>query len=267
MENGVSGAQLDLFDGSSTAPAAPSQPAAEPRVDVQGLGDAELIDALLQAGLHECLAIVHEIARRRMASAAPALAALCLRHAGFGRSGVVPEQKDAIEALGVIGGREASRALARLIDRGAFEGPVLKVALQEAVWLASPLPEPLVTNLLRADDPGVRAAAARCVRTWPKCAPALIDLLQDLHEDVRLAAACALGRIGDGAARPALLRALRQQPSREVVEAVAGIPDEEVLVLLGRTAQTRQDLAGLIREVLDGVDHPLAAKIEARIGR
>ena len=139
--------------------------------------------------------------------------------------------------LGVIGGREASQALARLIDRGAFEGPVLKVALQEAVRLASPLPEPLVTNLLRADDPGVRAASARCVRRWPKCAPSLIDLLQDLHEDVRLAAACALGRIGNGAARPGLLRALRQQPSREVVEAIAGIADQEVLVLLGRTAE------------------------------
>ena len=227
-----SGAQLDLFDGSSTSPAAATQPEAKPRVDVEELGDVELIDALPQAGLHKYLAIVHEIARRRLASGAPALAALCLRHAGFGRSRVTREQKAAIEALGIIGGREASQALARLIDRGAFEGPGLKVALEEAIRLASPLPEPLVTNLLRADDPDLRAAAARCVRTWPKCAPSL-----DLHEDVRLAAACALGRIGIGAARPALLKALREQPSREVVEAIAGVPDEEVLVLLGRTAR------------------------------
>jgi hypothetical protein len=211
------------------------------------------------------LPIVQEIARRRLASGAPALAALCLRHAGFGRSRVIPEQRAAIEALGVIGGRGASQALARLIERGAFEGPGLKVALQEAVRLASPLPEPLVTKLLRADDPDVRAAAARCVRTWPNCAPLLIELLDDLHQDVRLAAACALGRIGIGAARPAVLNALREQPSREVVEAIAGIPDEEVLVLLGRTAETRRDLAGLIRTVLDSIDHPLAAKIEARI--
>jgi len=264
-ENGVSGAQLDLFEESSTAPAAATQPAAEPRVDVEALSDAQLIGALSQAGLRESLTLVHEIARRRLASGVPALAALCLRHKGFGRSRVIPEQKDAIEALGIIGGREASQALARLIDRGAFEGPGLKIAVQEAVRLASPLPEPLVTNLLGADDPDIRAAAARCVRTWPKCAPLLIELLQDLHEDVRLAAACALGRIGIGAGRPLLLNALRKQPSRDVVEAIAGVPDEEVLVLLGRTAETRQDLAGLIGEVLEDTDDPLAAKIAARI--
>jgi hypothetical protein len=93
----------------------------------------------------------------------------------------------------------------------------------------------------------------------------LIELLQDLHEDVRLAAACALGRIGIGAGRALLLNALRKQPSRDVVEAIAGVPDEEALVLLGRTAETRQDLAGLIGDVLEDTDDPLAAKIAARI--
>jgi HEAT repeat protein len=261
----VSSAQLDLFDGSSTMPAAAVQPAAALHVDAGALGDAELVDALPRAGLRESVAIVHEIARRRLVSGVPALAALCLRHAGFGRNKVIPQQKAAIEALGVIGGREVSHALARLIERGAFEGPGLTIALQEAVRLASPLSEPLVANLLRADDPGARTAAARCVRLWPKCAPILIELLQDLHEDVRLAAACALGRIGIDTARPVLLKALREQPSREVIEAIAAISDEEILVLLGRTAEIWQDLAGFIREVLDGIDHPLAPRISARI--
>jgi HEAT repeat protein len=93
----------------------------------------------------------------------------------------------------------------------------------------------------------------------------LIELLLDLHEDVRLAAACALGRIGIAAGRPVLLNALRKQPSREVLEAIAGVPDEEVLVLLGRTAETRQDLAGLIGNLLEDIDDPLAAKVAARI--
>jgi hypothetical protein len=264
-ENGVSGAQLDLFEGSSTAPAAVTQPAAEPRVDVEALSEAELIGALSQAGLHESLTLVDEIARRRLVPGVPVLVALCRRHAGFSRSRVIPEQKAAIEALGIIGGRDASQALAELIARGAFEGPGLKVALQEAVRLASPLREPLVTSLLGADDPDIRAAAARCVRAWPKCAPLLIELLQDLHEDVRLAAACALGRIGNRAGRPVLLNALRTQPSRDVVEAIAGVPDEEVLVELGRTAEARQDLAGLIRNRLEDIDVPKAAKIAARI--
>lgn len=265
MENSVSGAQLDLFDGSSTA--APSQPAAETRVDVQALGDAELIDALPQAGLHECLAIVHEIARRRLGSGSgdPSLTASC-------KATLRPGPSKAPRSMSRASACDASRppitpraSIASFCSGTTLLLPNPACLRQRAARAGAA--DPLVTNLLRADDPGVRAAAARCVRTWPRCAPSLIDLLQDLHEDVRLAAACALGRIGNGAARPALLRALRQQPSREVVEAIAGIPDQEVLVLLGRTAETRQDLAGLIREVLDGIDHPLAAKIEARIGR
>ena len=120
--------------------------------------------------------------------------------------------------------------------------------------------QPVVAN------PGVRAAAARCVRAWPRCAPALKDLPQDLHEDVGLAAACVLGRLRIEGVRPRLLSALRVRPSPEIVEAIAGIVDEEVLVLLGRMAETRPELAGPVREALEGSDHPRAATIAARIG-
>lgn len=153
-----------------------------------------------------------------------------------------------------------------LLERGAFAGPGLAVALQQAAELSSPLSERLVTGSLSADDPDVRAAAVRCVRGWPKCAPVLIELLQDLHEEVGFAAACALGRLGVGAARPVLLSALRTRPSREVFEAIAGIADDEAIVLLGRTAEARPDLATPIKNELKGIDHPLAATIASRIG-
>jgi hypothetical protein len=39
--------------------------------------------------------------------------------------------------------------------------------------------EPRVMKLLRADDPGIRAAAAGCVRKGPMYVPILIELLQD----------------------------------------------------------------------------------------
>lgn len=259
------GEQLNLFEGLRTEPAAAPEPARERRVDVKAASNAELIDLLPQARMRESVAIVRQIARRRLVSGIPALAALCRRHAGFGRNRVIPEQVAAVKAMGIVGGNEASRSLAQLIVRGDIEGPNLKVALRVAVKLICPLPESLVMDLLRADNPGLRAAAARCVGRWPRCAPLLIQLLEDLHKDVRLAAACALGRIGNDAARPVLLNALSEQPSPEVVEAIAGIADRTGLVLLGRTAETRRDLAGLIKRVFEGIDDPLAAIIAKRI--
>jgi HEAT repeat protein len=263
----MSDRQLDLFELSSGRPDAVTQTVVAASLDVEALGDDALVAALPEAGLLASGAIVREVGRRQLASAIPALAALCLRYSGFGRDKIVPQQKEAAEALGVIGGREASQALAQLVERGAFEGPGLEVALREAVRLASPLSETRVATFLRADNPAVRAAAARCVRAWPRCAPLLIDLLQDLHADVCLAAACALGRLGNAAARPSLLSALRDCPSPDVIEAAAGIYDDEVLVLLGRTAESRPDLAGPVRDALEGIDQPRAAAIAARIGR
>jgi len=51
----------------------------------------------------------------------------------------------------------------------------------------------------------------------------------------------------------------------EVVEAIAGIPDRDVIVFLGRAAEIRRDLAGLIRDVLEGMDLPQAAIAAKRI--
>lgn len=261
----MSDLQLDLFVQPAIPPRTGIAPDVAPPFDTRELGDGDLIDALPQAGLHEALALVNEIARRRLASAIPALAELCLRYSGFGRNRLIPQQAAAVEALGAIGGRDASRALARTVVRGAFQGPGLQIALRGAVRLASPLPESLVTHLLHADDPPIRAAAARCVRNWPKCVPLLSELLQDLHEDVSFAAACALVRMGVAAGRPSLLKTLRNNPSAEAIEAVAGIADEEAIVLLGRCAEISHELAGSVRKALESIDHPLATRVLARI--
>jgi len=259
------GAQLNLFEAWRAGPAAAPGLAREQRMDVKAMSNAELINLLPQARIHESVAIVRQIARRRLVSGVPALAALCRRHAGFGRNRVIPEQVAAVKAIGIIGGEEASKRLAQLIIRGDIEGPNLKAALRVTVKLGVRLPEPLVMDLLRVDDPGVRAAAARCVGRWPGCAELLVQLLDDLHKDVRVAAACALARTGNDTARPILLNALGERPSAEVVEAIACIPERTGLVLLGRTATTRRDLAGLIKKILDGIDDPLAAMIARRI--
>jgi hypothetical protein len=255
--------QLDLFAGPTQVPETHSLD--KQVLDAAALSDVELIAAIPEAGIAECHMLAREAARRRLAAGVPALKTLCLRHAGFGGERMVPQQAEALNALAAIGGREASRAVGDLIRRGAVGGPGLKCAVAAAAQLDSPLPEAIVVNLLRHDEPEIRAAAACCARTWPRTTPILIELLDDLHREVSIAAACALGRMGSAEARVPLLRALRDEPSEEIIDAVAGLGDEESIVLLGRTAATRPDLTRTVLEALETLDHPLAAKVATRI--
>jgi hypothetical protein len=257
--------QLDLFAGPMPAIPPEVRWSAEPVAEAATLSDAELIAGIPEAGMGQCLALAREVARRRLESGIPALKTLCLRHAGFGRECVVPQQAAAIEALVAIGGSEASKAVAELMKRGAIEGPGLKLAVAAAAQLGSSLPEHIVANLLRHDSPEIRTAAARCARTWPRTAPNLVELLDDLHREVSIAAACTLGRMGRAEARILLLRALRDEPSEEIVNATAGLGDDECIVLLGRTATTRPELARAVLEALELIDRPLAAKVATRI--
>ena len=64
-------------------------------------------------------------------------------------------------------------------------------------------------------------------------------------------AACLLRRMGRTEARPSLLRLLREVPSAAVIEPISAIADEECLVILGRIARTRPDLADAALAALD----------------
>ena len=68
-----------------------------------------------------------------------------------------------------------------------------------------------------------------------------------------------------------LLRMLRDDPSADVIDAVTAVADEQIVVLLGRIARTRPDLAPLATAALDDIDDPRAAALasalrEARSG-
>ena len=91
--------------------------------------------------------------------------------------------------------------------------------------------------------------------------PHSTDLLGDLHADVRTEAACALGRIGSTQAVPLLKLTLSQAPTVPVIKAVAGVADEDCIVLLGRIAEgPAPDLAAAAVEALEAVEHPLAER-------
>jgi hypothetical protein len=93
----------------------------------------------------------------------------------------------------------------------------------------------------------------------------LTGLLDDRDRSVASAAACALGRLGHRGACPALKQLLREQPSRNVVESIPAVADEECTVLLGRLARTVPTLADAAIEALESIAHPRASAITAAV--
>ena len=87
----------------------------------------------------------------------------------------------------------------------------------------------------------------------------LIELLGDLDREVSTAAACALGRMGRVEGRDHLKHCLNERPSPRVIEALAGVADEEAVIFLARLGRARPELALSILSALDEIDHPRAA--------
>lgn len=229
------------------------------------LDDDGLVVAILDEDVSDSLAVIDEIARRKLGKAIPALEALCRRFIGFGTQRIIPQQAAALDAMMTIGGIDAAQAVARLIVKRAVQGPTLHKAVRAAAWLGSDLPADIVLGLLRHDVPQLRADGCRCTRRRPEVIPVLVDLLDDLHSHVRTAAACALGRMGRSEARSMLIRLLREEPSAEIIDAIAPVADEECVVLLGRVARAAPDLSQAVIDALDVIDHPLAQRVAAAI--
>jgi HEAT repeat protein len=120
-------------------------------------------------------------------------------------------------------------------------------------------------ELLRHDDPTIRADACRFAQASRDMIAQLRDLLEDHQRPVRMAAACALALMGRNEVRPLLARYLREEPSAELIDAVSAIADEECVILLGRIARTLPDLSQAALDALDSIDHPRASRIAAEI--
>ena len=249
--------QLELFADRSPTPWR-SNLGALRRLVPENLSDAALIAALPDALLADACALAAEAGRRRLGDAVTALVALCNRFVGFGVDFSVPEQVAALEALGAIGGPEASRSVSQMIVKGIVQGPNLAAAATAASRLRVVLPPDVALPLLRHANPSVRAAACACVRAGGDIEATLIELLTDLNGEVATAAACALGETGRVEARDPLKRYLIEKPSPRVIEALAGVADEEAIVLLARIGRRRSELANSVLSALDEIDHARA---------
>jgi hypothetical protein len=145
------------------------------------------------------------------------------------------------------------------------QGPTRKIAVGVAAQLRSALPAETVLSLLHHADPDVRADACRCTGAWPAAISVLLDLSADTDSSVRVAAFCALRRLGRREARPALAGLLRAAPTLQIIEAVARIADEDCAIVLGRIVRTQPALAEAARDALEIIDHPRARQVVAAL--
>jgi len=222
------------------------------------MDDAALIGALSSSRQAEACRLTGEVVRRGLNAAVPALEGLCRRFKGFELRATIPEQQAALEALAALGGRDAAAAVSRMLATGVVQGPGLSTALDAAARLGCRLPPDSVLIWMRHDEPEVRAAACRCARSSAQTVALLRELMGDLHDEVAEAAALALGHMGRDEARPNLLRMLGNNPTQEVVEAIAGVATNDDIVVLGRLAVARPDLADAVIEALAAIDTPRA---------
>jgi hypothetical protein len=72
--------------------------------------------------------------------------------------------------------------------------------------------------------------------------------------------------MGRNEVRPHLARYLREEPSAQLIDAIAPVADEECIILLGRIVRTMPDLSAAALDALNSIDHPRALRIAAEIG-
>ena len=92
----------------------------------------------------------------------------------------------------------------------------------------------------------------------------LRDGLTDASPAVRRLAAIAMGMRGDAEARERLVDELERNPTAEVIEALAGIGDDDAIVHLGRCAERHPALA---ESVLDGLRNMESTKAQRLVRR
>ena len=177
--------QLDLFGDRPDLDRSSHGASAKPFA-AEGLSDDDLMAAIPDATLGEASALAAEAGKRRLSAAVPMLMSLCNRFVGYGAGVVVPEQIAALNALGAIGGQEATHAVSRLIAKKVVQGPTLIAALTVASQRGVVLPSDVALQLLRDPTSSVRAAACGCVRPGHEVITILLSMIDDPDDEVAI---------------------------------------------------------------------------------
>ncbi len=252
--------QPDLFDERGTVkPPRATRQSAPPALPPPGmLSDGELCERVRRAGPANVEAVCGEVASRSLEAAVPALEALWLRFTGFGNKKPLREQLAILNTLAQLGGTNARSALRRIVLWKALPASLLPAALRAAADAELALPATFVSAFLDHADAAVRGAAFALADRAGVPGDRLRDGLFDLSATNRRLAATALGLRGDPQARQPLLDLLERAPSKEIIEAVAAIWDEDAIVLLGRCARVHPTLAETVLDRLGDIENPRA---------
>ena len=256
--------QTNLFGDRGTATPVAAPAARPPFPDT--LSDEELVARLPGARIAEAGPLCGLVVERGLGDRAlPALESLWRRFAGFGQDRLLPEQVAVVETLAKIGTAAAPEMLAGIVAAPELPLPLLPTALRAALAVSLRLPGTFTGPLLAHGDPEIREFAIRlCAFGRPEF-EGLEACLADTHAAVRRAAAIVLGGFGWDRAKAVLLAELARHPTGEVVDALATIADDDIVVHLGRCAERHPELAGRIAAELEEMQTPRSLKIASRI--
>ena len=259
--------QPDLFDergrrDADGAPAPMVTPAGPPAGE---LTDGELIAMLPEASRSTVEALCAEVVSRSLDEAVPALEALWRRFAGFGIGSPLIEQLSVLGALGRLDGEASRAALRRIVLSKGLPASLLPAALRAAAQTGHSLPAGFVASLLGHEDTAVRESAFALAPKTRIRGDQLRDGLTDPSASVRRLAAIAMGDRGDAEAMECLIDELERAPSREVIEALASIGGDDVVVHLSRCAERHSSLAGTVVDTLRDMENAKAARLARRL--
>ena len=172
----------------------------------------------------------------------PALEELWRRFAGYGIGAPLVEQRAVLGTLAQLDCGAARAALKGIVLSGGLPASLLSAALRAAADAGLALPAAFVGPLLDHGDIAVREPAF-----------------------IRRSGALALGNLGDAGAREALIEELIRNPSGEVIEALAAIADDDVIVHLGRCAECHPAFVDIVLDILREMGSAKAARLARRL--
>ena len=259
--------QPDLFDDRGRVEGEVATPPRVPPAElpVAALSDAELIAMLPQAGRSNVGGLCAEVVSRRLSEAVPALKTLWRRFSGFGVSVPYPEQRAVLSTLARLDCEAARAALRALVLAKGLPVSLLPAAARAALEAGLVLPAAFVAPLLAHEDVAVREPAFALAVQAGVGSDGLQDGLTDPSPAVRRLAAIAMGMRGDAAARERLVEELERNPTAEVIEALAGVGDDDAIVHLGRCAERYPALAESVLEALRDMESAKAERLVRRL--
>ncbi|MDE0524747.1 MAG: hypothetical protein OXH79_22660 [Boseongicola sp.] len=239
-----------------------------PVPEVEGLDDQEIIERIPAASVSQVQALCDQVLERGIGdNAVPALEALWKRFFGFGINGPLREQRSALETLAKVGTPLSRQAVARIIDARDLTDALLPLALECATEANLALSGQSVTRWLEDGRSDVRESAFVLARNCTPPVPKheLEKGLMDPEGSVRRSCLTTMGQFGNGRAKPGLLEELEKDPTSEIVTALAGLLDDDIITRLGRCAMKHGRLRGQIAEELESSGEPRALKLVARL--